>query len=235
MVFRFKKFEVIQQHSAMKVGTDGVLLGAWADFPNPSSILDIGAGTGLISLMLAQRFKDAKIKAIEFDIKASSEAKQNFVNSEWNDRLEIINTDFFKWGETLKFDMLVCNPPYFVNDLPSPDKQRAMARSGTQAKKTFLGKAKEFMHLNSQVSFIIPTKQLTGYLQEAESIGLDPIKTLFVKPIGSKPPGRVLISFALRGKNGIKSTEDTLIIEEGGRHCYSKEYKKLTKDFYLKF
>ena len=131
--------------------------------------------------------------------------------------------------------MLVCNPPYFANDLSSPNKQRALARSGAQSRKTFISRATAFMHQNSQVIFIIPADQFNGYLQEAEAWGLHPTKTLFVKPTESKPPNRVLVSFGFRAKTKSKSKHDILIVEEGGRHNYSNEYKKLTQDFYLKF
>jgi tRNA1Val (adenine37-N6)-methyltransferase len=233
MAFRFKKFEIIQEKSAMKVGTDGVLLGAWADYDNPKQILDIGTGTGLIALMLAQRFSNATITAIEIDKPAGDEAKNNFSNSEWNNRLKLINIDFLKWEEPDKFDLLVCNPPYFTNDLQSPDKQRAIARSGTASGTSILCKAIDFMHQNSQVCFIIPANQLDTYLQKAESIGLKKLKTLFIKPTLSKPANRVMVSFGFCIKTNNHLKEDYLIIEEGGRHQYSEEYKMLTRDFYI--
>jgi tRNA1Val (adenine37-N6)-methyltransferase len=233
MAFRFKKFEIIQQKSAMKVGTDGVLLGAWADYDNPNRILDIGAGTGLIALMLAQRFSNATITAIEIDKLASIEANTNFSNSEWENRLNLINIDFLKWEGPEKFDLLVCNPPYFTNDLHSHDKQRAIARSGTTSGTSILGKAVNFMHQNSEVSFIIPANQLDTYLQKAETVGLKKLKILFIKPTPSKPANRVMVSFGFCAKINNHLNDDYLIIEEGGRHQYSEEYKILTRDFYI--
>lgn len=235
MRFRFKKFDIIHENSAMKVGTDGVLLGAWADYPNPKTILDIGTGTGLIALMLAQRFNKAVITALEIDRDSAQEAKQNFVNSKWNDRIQINETDFFKYDESNKFDLLVCNPPFFRFDLRSPDKKRAMARNGSKSGKSFLEKASFLMHENSQVSFIIPNNLLEDYLRVAKLCGMHKLRTLFIKPTELKPPNRVLVTFGFRKENDCDLADNYLIIEVGGRHKYSNEYKNLTKDFYLRF
>jgi tRNA1Val (adenine37-N6)-methyltransferase len=233
MPFRFKKFEIIQKNSAMKVGTDGVLLGAWADFIKPNTILDIGTGTGLIALMLAQRFNNATITALEIDKIACAEADLNFSNSAWNNRLKTVNVDFFKWEGKEKFDLLVCNPPFFANDLKSPDKQRAMARSGTKSGILFLSKVVEFMHEKSQVNLIIPADQFDDYVQKAETLGLYKLKSLYIIPTPSKPPKRVLLSFGFNSKNQDNIKKNYLIIEKGSRHQYSEEYKSLTKEFYL--
>lgn len=233
--FKFKQFNIIQKKTAMKIGTDGVLLGAWPKYNKPKSILDIGTGTGLIALMLAQRYSNAKITAIEIDSNTAKEAKQNFENSDWNEHLSILNMDFFEMNINIKFDMLVCNPPYFKSDQRSSNKKRALARNGIFITPTFLSKAKSLMHIKSQISFIFPADQLDSYDIEAEIIGLYRTSTLFVKPTDSKPPKRVLVTYSFR--SGCEDVNKTkyLIIEEGGRHEYSKGYKKLTSDFYLKF
>lgn len=233
--FKFKHFSIIQQEAAMKIGTDGVLLGAWADYIEPENILDIGTGTGLIALMLAQRFSNAKITAVEIDRITSIEAKQNFENSVWKDRLSILNIDFFEMESTVKYDMVVCNPPYFKADQRSPNIKRAIARNGVFSNPTFLGNARSLMHNKSQISLIFPVDQLDLYENEAKKYGLFRVQTLFVKPTDQKPPNRVLATFAFRSGNEIIKNENILIIEKGGRHIYSEDYKKLTSKFYLKF
>ncbi|RLD27560.1 MAG: tRNA (adenine-N(6)-)-methyltransferase [Bacteroidetes bacterium] len=233
-IFRFKQFNVIQQNTAMKIGTDGVLLGAWADYSDPKSILDIGTGTGLIALMLSQRFDKSKVTAVEIDEVAAEEAKLNFKNSAWKDCLSILNMDFFEMDSTVKYDMLVCNPPYFKSDQRSPDKKRALARNGIFSAPTFLSKANSLMHNKSQISFILPFDQLDSYDEEAQMLGLKRSKTLFVKPTNQKPPNRVLVNF-VNSETELPVNDNYLIIEEGERHNYSEGYKKLTSDFYLKF
>ena len=232
--FHFKHFSIIQKNAAMKIGTDGVLLGAWSEYTDPKSILDIGTGTGLIALMLSQRFDKSKVTAVEIDKIAAKEAKLNFDKSAWKDRLSILNMDFFKMSNAIKYDMLVCNPPYFKSDQRSPDKKRALARNGIFSAPTFLSKANSLMHKKSQISFIIPADQLDFYDVEAQSLGLKRLKSLFVKPTNQKPPNRVLVNYVKSGAE-IPVNDNYLIIEEGERHEYSEDYKDLTKDFYLKF
>ena len=123
--FKFKQFTIHQDKCAMKVGTDGVLLGAWAECANAKGILDIGTGTGLIALMIAQR-SNAKIDAVEIDETASKQAKENIKKSLWNDRIEILNISFqdFSKSTNEKYDLIVSNPPYFQNSLYAPDEKR---------------------------------------------------------------------------------------------------------------
>ena len=185
--------------------------------------------------MLAQRFVKPQITAIEIDRVAAIEAKQNFENSAWKDRLSILNKDFFGLDCSIKYDMLVCNPPYFKADQRSPDKKRALARNGIFSTSTYLSKARSLMHNKSQISFILPANQLEFYNKEAQNIGLQRSKTLFIKPTDQKPPNRVLVSYIVQSVSEFIENDKYLIIEEGGRHKYSEEYKKLTSDFYLKF
>ena len=127
--FRFKHFTVWQQHCAMKVGTDGVLLGAWAD--GGQRILDIGTGTGLIALMMAQRFPAAEVTAVEIDEQAAMQACENVAASPFADRVNVIHDDILRYADACAegcFDAIVCNPPFFVNSLKNPDSKRALAR-----------------------------------------------------------------------------------------------------------
>lgn len=234
-IFKFKQFSLFQKEAAMKIGTDGVLLGAWPEYSEPRNILDIGTGTGLVALMLSQRFAKAEITAIEIDNNAALEAKQNFENSDWKNRLSILNIDLFEMESEIKYDMLVCNPPYFTTDLKSPNKKRAMARNGTFSTQSLMNKIRKFMHSKSEVSLIFPSDQLDVYDMEATKNGMIRSKTLFVKPNNEKPSNRILVTYSVQSENNLVANEGYLIIEEGGRHKYSSQYKKLTSAFYLKF
>ena len=233
--FKFKQFSLFQKEAAMKIGTDGVLLGAWPDYSEPRNILDIGTGTGLVALMLSQRFAKAEITAIEIDKNAALEAKQNFENSDWKDRLSLLNIDFFEMECETKYDMLVCNPPYFTTDLKSPNKKRATARNGAFSTLSLLNNIRKFMHSKSQLSLIFPADQLDVYDKEANRNGLIRSQTLFVKPTNEKPPIRILATYSVQSESTLVANEGYLIIEEGGRHKYSSQYMKLTSEFYLKF
>ena len=235
MSFRFKQFEVIQSKSAMKVGTDGVLLGAWADYNNPTTILDIGSGTGLIALMLAQRFLNSKVFAIEVDKDASEEALLNFSNSIWSERLEIINKDIFKYFSDSKYDLIVSNPPFFKEDLNSPNRKRALARNGFIDISDLFSKVSSLMHDSSQFELIIPFSQMESYQKEAQKVGLVKSRVMYINPTSSKSPNRVLLSFSFQNTKEHPALESYLTIEMNGRHDYSEEYKQLTKEFYLKF
>ena len=126
--FRFKQFTVYHDRCAMKVGTDGVLLGAWTNLSQSRRILDIGTGTGLIALMMAQRVPEVPITAIDIDAEAVNQANENFSASPWNNRLEAVLQDVCTYTEKNSFDTIVSNPPYFINSLKCPDNQRTTAR-----------------------------------------------------------------------------------------------------------
>ena len=128
LCFEFKQFTVWHDKCAMKVGTDGVLLGAWANVESAKHILDVGTGTGLIALMLAQRTVQADVTAIEIDSMAAIQARENIAHSPWKNRITLFNCDFRYFHDDLKYDLIVSNPPYFVNALKCLDKQRNMAR-----------------------------------------------------------------------------------------------------------
>ena len=131
--FQFKQFTVWHDKCAMKVGTDGVLLGAWTSVESAHRILDIGTGTGLVALMLVQRsLPDANIVALEIDEAAVGQARENIIRSPWKERVEVVQADFRKYRSSDKFDVIVSNPPYFVDSLECPDRQRTAARHRLQ-------------------------------------------------------------------------------------------------------
>lgn len=234
-MFQFKKFSVEQDRTAMKIGTDGVLLGAWTPIENnPFSILDIGTGTGIIALMLAQRSAATQIDALEIDEDAYEQATDNFENSPWNDRLFCFHAalDEFVEEPEDKYDLIVCNPPFYSEDYKSDNKQRDLARF--QEAMPFENLIEAVALLLSEkglFSVIIPFKEEQNFLVLAREQQLFPLKITRVKGNPSSEIKRSLLAFG-RNKNP-NFLQDELIIETD-RHIYTPEYIALTKDFYLK-
>ena len=157
--FKFKQFTIYHDKCAMKVGTDGVLLGAWAPIANVKRVLDVGTGTGLIALQLAQRNPHAKITAIEIDTVAAEQAKNNVLHSPWADRIEVLCLDFRNYQQDDKFDLLVSNPTYFMDALKCPDEQRCMARhAGGLNYHSLFRHAVHLLSEQGKVSIIIPSE-----------------------------------------------------------------------------
>lgn len=229
--FRFKQFEISQDKTAMKVGTDGVLLGAWANLYNGNTILDVGTGTGLISLMLAQRFPNSKIDAIEIDHEAYLQAKSNFENSSFNTQLSIHESSFQDYLSNEKYDLIVSNPPFFtVNNLVDFDQRKQARQQETLNFDELINKTSLLLNDNGSACFIIPYDQSDFFIEIAAKNKLKLAKILYVKGNNLSPIKRVLLEFSFQEK---KLLEENLIIEEE-RHQYTNNYIELTRDFYLK-
>lgn len=228
--FRFKRFTIRHDRCAMKVGTDGVLLGAWTDISNSQRILDIGTGTGVISLMLAQRC-DAFITAIDIDLNAVDQARDNVFASPWQERVEVIHKDVCEYSPSQTFDTIVSNPPYFIESLKCPDLQRNTARH-TDTLDTFrlLESVNRLLHSDGHFSLILPADQKEYFLQQAKTFSLFPSRHTAVITRPGLAPKRALIELC---KSPTTCKEDHIVIELE-RHVYSEEYIALTKDFYLK-
>jgi tRNA1Val (adenine37-N6)-methyltransferase len=232
--FRFKQFTIYQDKCAMKVGTDGVLLGSWADCKNAKSILDIGTGTGLIALMLAQR-SNVKIDAVEIDEEASSQAKENVAKSDWKDSIQILNLPFqeFCKSTNAKYDLIVSNPPYFQNSLFAPDKKRTDARHNSNLElEELLDGAIKLLNDNGVFSLILPYVEGTMFILKASEKNLFCTCQTKVLPRPNREPKRLLLEFMKIKKPLV---EQEIIIELNKRHEYSDAYKNLTKEFYLAF
>jgi tRNA1Val (adenine37-N6)-methyltransferase len=235
-MFEFKQFTVQQDKAAMKVGTDGVLLGAWALINNnPATILDIGAGTGLIALMLAQRSNAGQIDAIEIDENAYEQATNNFENSPWSDRLFCFHAGLDEFVEEPEdeYDVIVSNPPFYKDDYKSENKSRDLARFQDALPFEELIEATAFLLSEKGFfSVIIPYKEEENFIQMALHCELYVKKITHVKGTPTSEIKRSLIAFSRN-----KTTEtivDELVIETT-RHQYTTEYIALTKDFYLNF
>lgn len=228
--FSFKQFTVYHDCCAMKVGTDGVLLGAWADVSDSHEILDIGTGTGLISLMLAQR-SEAHILALDIDEDAVRQAKENVKNSPWPDRIDVELHDACCFDTDVRYDVIVSNPPYFVNSLKCPDEQRNTARHTDELDFVSLIKSAErCLSLSGRFSVVIPAAGMAEFVKTASDRKLFLSRCTWVKTKPDAAPKRVLAEFR---KQPTACAEDSLVIELS-RHVYSEEYIALTKDFYLK-
>lgn len=229
--FRFKQFAVEQDSVAMKVGTDGVLLGAWAECGEARRVLDIGTGTGLIALMIAQRSDAQSIVGIDIDAAAVECAASNFENSLWPERLTAIKSSAQEYGDGT-FDLIVSNPPYFVDSLLCPDSRRTVARHTTEL---------TFEQLDSSVcrlldrergrfALILPTEQMESYLAMTK---LKVVRRCDVYPLPERAVKRVMVELSFDGVQS--ATTESLVIENGARGDFSDQYRALTADFYLKF
>ena len=229
--FTFKQFTIHHDRCAMKVGTDGVLLGAWVNLNHSHRILDIGTGTGLIALMMAQRCNDCNITAIDIDSEAVSQANENIQASPWKEKVVAIQQDIRSFHPDDYFDTIVSNPPYFINSLKSSDTQRNTARhTDTLSAEELMQKTADLLTENGYFSIILPTEQIEELILISERVGLYPSRRTHVITRPGLMPKRTLMEFCKRKTSFLT---DELVIELD-RHVYSKEYIALTRDFYLK-
>ena len=234
-MFSFKQFSIQQDRCAMKIGTDGVLLGAWAPIENnPFSILDIGAGTGVIALMLAQRSNAEQIDALEIDEEAYEQSVDNFENSPWSDRLFCFHAGLCEFVEEPEdeYDLIVSNPPFYTDDYKSDNEQRNLARfADAMPFEDLIEAADLLLSENGTFAVIIPFKEVENFLALAATYELFPLKITHVKGTPTTEIKRSLLAFSRN--ESVNFPIDELIIETS-RHQYTPEYIELTKDFYLK-
>jgi tRNA1Val (adenine37-N6)-methyltransferase len=231
--FTFKKFTIYQDKSAFKVGTDGVLLGACTDITGVKSILDIGSGTGLISIMLAQRC-DAVITAIEPDYESYIQTCENVSRCDWYDRIKVEHTTLqnFNPGQR-KFDLIVTNPPFFSESLKSPDFRKTLSRhNDSLTSYEILDGVLRLLEDKGRLQLIMPYVEGNVFIAEAHKYGLYCNEVLKIKPLSAMEIRRLILTF---GRYRIKTAERFITIESGIRHEFTEEYINLTKDFYLKF
>ncbi len=235
-MFQFKQFSVNQDKTAMKVGTDGVLLGAWAPVNhNPFSVLDIGAGTGIIALMLAQRTNAEQIDALEIDEDAYEQAVDNFEISPWGDRLFCFHAGLDEFIEEPEdeYDLIVSNPPFYSEDYKTENEQRDLARfQDAMPFEEIVEAADLLLSENGILAVIIPFKEEEKFVRLAKEYELYPVKITRVKGTPTSVVKRSLLAFSRNETPEIEIDELTIEID---RHVYTPEYIELTKDFYLKF
>lgn len=228
--FAFKQFKIDQNHAAMKVSTDGIMFGAWLSLNNAKNVLDIGAGTGLLSLMAKQRSPQLALSAIEIDEQASDEATLNIARSPWPDiQLHCLAVQDFESPE--KFDLIFSNPPYFQASLKGENAQRNLARHTDSL--SFADLITSFLRLSSESSrlaIILPLEGAHIFIELAQAKGFFLIRQCEVKTTPSKAVSRVM--FELSKVEQALVTESLCIYD--GNNQYSAEYTRLCRDFYLK-
>lgn len=217
----------------MKVGTDGVILGAWAPHPQPRSILDVGTGTGLIALMLAQRFAEAMITAIEPDPEAAADAAENFEREPLGRHITLHRIGLEGFAPTHPYDLIVSNPPFFQNSMPSPDGGRNTARhAGHFGPAQFLTMA-EWLSEGGVLAGIYPMDAFATVKKKALTLNLHLVDAMEVAPTPDKPAHRTLFAYSREPLSYKAASGSPLIIETGRRHGYSDAYRALTSPFYL--
>jgi tRNA1Val (adenine37-N6)-methyltransferase len=232
--FVFKEFTINQDQCAMKIGTDAVLLGSWATLhKNPFSILDIGSGTGVLALMLAQRSQAEIIDAIEIEDEAYEQCVDNFEQSPWSDRLFCYHASLNEFVEEIEdeYDLIICNPPFYSEDYKTDNNQRDLAR---------FQDAMPFAHLLESVSIllsengifsvVIPFKEEKKFIELGSNFNLHTDRILHIKGNANSEIKRSLITLSFN-KSDIETEE---LVIETSRHQYTQDYINLTKDFYLK-
>jgi len=242
--FKFKRFEVVNERSSMKVNTDGVLIGAATTIDGtPTNVLDIGTGTGTIALMLAQRLSDANAKpnivGIDIDRLSAEEAKTNFEASPWRDNLSAIHSSLNEYSNSIErgsLDLIVSNPPYFDDSLTAPEQRRNAARHASVIAEegcslgwnNLLEFAKDYLCENGHLSVILPADQEKALLRYGRTCGLYPFRILRIRTTENKPIKRIIVEFSF---DRIEPKEETLVMMEKGKH--TDEYISLVSDFYL--
>ena len=234
MAFQFKEFTVKQDKTAMKIGTDGVLLGAWTRIDKPiESILDIGSGTGVIALQMAQLYDAEIIDAIEIEPNAYEQCVENFENSPWADRLFCYHTSLQEFTAEIeeKYDLIISNPPFYTDRFLSDDYARNQARQTlTLSFDDLLKSVSNLLDINGFFSVIIPYKEEALFLHKAAGNGLFPQKITRVKGHKEVVIKRSLLLFSF--KQNIKPFIEELILEKE-RHVFTEAYQKLVEEFYL--
>lgn len=229
--FQFKHFNINQEDCAMKVGTDSVLLGSWSDIPAGCSVLDIGTGTGVLALIAAQKGA-ARVSAVEIDAAAAAQAARNAADSEWADRIEVVECDVADYHPDVRFDRILSNPPYFRDSLRSPDRSRNKARhNDTLSYELLAASAARLLAPDGRLSVILPYESVGQFVRCAKFSGLYLARRTDVVTVVEQEPKRALLSFSAAFTQTIA---DVLYIQDHDGD-ESSGYKALVSDYYLKY
>jgi len=229
-MFHFQQFSIAQDRTAMKVGTDSILLGAWVEAENPKRILDIGSGSGLLSLMMAQKFTTASIDGVDLDKDACEQARENIAASPWSDRIHIFHQRIQDFGEHKLYDLIISNPPYFPGDLEAKGNPRKKARQGEDLDlEGLVRQLGRLLDEKGQACIILPFDKLEPLNRLLLNHPLYPHRICTVYPRLEKTPNRFLMAL---GKEEKPLLEEEIVIQIGGANHYSEAYKMLTQEFY---
>ena len=242
--FRFQQFTVRDDRAAMKIGTDAVLLGAWAPIRGAARILDVGTGCGIVALMLAQRTveSDSQISAIDIDSNAAQQAVENFASSPWPDRLPsrspAVHFSLDEYFQEMKsadqrFDFVVCNPPFFSQASHSPSEPRTAARHAEGLpRESLFRQVFQLLTDSGRFCLVLPFEQSDATIALGAKIGFHLWRRTDVRPTPTSELKRVLLDF---GREEAGELERSELIVETERHQYSDDYASLTKDFHLRY
>lgn len=215
----------------MKVGTDSILLGAWTSIPASGRILDIGSGTGILALMMAQKDKEAFIDAVEVDESAAYQCQENIANSSWANRITVFFTAIQDFGVTHTYDLIITNPPYFSTDLAALKLPRSLARQGKDLDTaSLIFQVDRLLKKTGTCTMVLPYASLKEVEEILEPYQLFLQKICRVRMTPLKPPSRILL---LLGRERKTLKEEEIVIQTGGANEYSQAYRDLTRDFYL--
>lgn len=231
--FQFKQFAVAQSRSSMKVGTDAVLLGCWAEVKAAHRLLDVGTGNGIIALICAQRNPSGSIKGIDIDKGSVDDAEINFSSSPWSGRMEAISGDFLGYSSGDKYDLIISNPPYFSDSIRASDPVRSKARhDDSLPADKFMDHAALLLNEDGIVSVIIPLNQLKRWMDAGSNAGLLPKRICHVFTLADREASRVMVEFGC--SDGSEPRMESLLIERKPGE-FSEAYKELTRDFYTRW
>jgi tRNA1Val (adenine37-N6)-methyltransferase len=231
--FRFKQFTIQQDRCALKVGTDGVLFGAWVHYEGAKRILDIGTGTGVLALIAAHRNATASVDAVEIDDASAEQAMENAQASPWADRVRVHRMDVRRMHTTEPFDLIICNPPYYAGYSSSPDARIGLAKHSDELLFPELMEAVDrLLTSDGRLAVIIPLNREKEFLRGSARIGLAPVRRCEVRYVAHRPPKRVLLEL---DRSGTAVTDEELTIEATGPFDYTPEYRALISDLMLNF
>lgn len=231
--FRFKQFTVQQDRTALKVGTDGVLFGAWVAYGDARRMLDVGTGTGLLALIAAQRSPLIRVDALEIDPEAAAQAAENVADSPWSERITVHAADARNWPVERAYDLVVCNPPYYAGYSDPADPRVAVAKHGDQLLFTDLVElAVQALLPGGRLALIIPLHREREFLAIAAARGLHPQRRCAVRYVAHRPAKRVLLEL---GTAQGPLREEELQVENTGPFDYTQQYRSLIQDLMLNF
>ncbi len=232
--FAFKQFCIEQENTAMKVSTDGILLGAWVNLSGVKSLLDVGAGTGLLSLMCKQRAECLFVTAVEIESGAFQDSSLNIQNSPWQGGISLHQSAIQDFQTETKFDLVISNPPYFNDSLKGPSAARNLARhTDSLSFSALLNEFKRLSHSKSRLAVVLPYKEGLEFIALAQPQGLHIVRKCEVKTTERKAASRLLLEFEYATNSGLIEAENTVLcIHENGQ--YSEDFTALCRDFYLK-
>ncbi|MEN9511552.1 MAG: hypothetical protein RLZZ370_1371 [Bacteroidota bacterium] len=229
--FNFRQFQMVQHQAAMRISTDACLFGAWIQLKAARNMLDVGTGTGVLTLMLAQRFPEIRFTAVEVEAGACADASQNFSSSPWHDRLQLFQADVRHWQTAETFDAIVCNPPFFMHDLPNPEQRKQLARHGQSglSPEALMEAVNRLLRSDGHLYVMLPPQTMMILERCASALGWFPVQRCVVRHAPEKQAHLHFVVFARNGQP--PASEEQLMLKTGD--AYSVRATELLAPYYL--